>query len=101
MRLQHTRALKESIDVLGAASFSSDCILLASLMMWSGGLAQNTRQFLGSVKPGSMLGFSSLSRKGSIRTSLKSDDRNFSFCCPFLVTRCVEYSDCISACMIS
>lgn len=65
--------------------------------MCSGGLAQNTRQFLGSLKPGSMLGFSSLSRKGSMRTSLNSDDRNFSFCWPFLFTRCVEYSDCISA----
>lgn len=70
----------ESIDILGAASLRRDCILLASLMMCSGGLAQNTRQFLGSVKPGSMLGFSSLSRKGSMRTSLKSVDKNLSFC---------------------
>lgn len=67
-------------DVLGAAFFSRDCKWLASSMMCSGGLAQKTRQFLGSVNPGSMPGFSSLSRKGSMRTSLNSGDRNLSLC---------------------
>lgn len=66
--------------------------------MCSGGLAQKTMQFLGSVKPGSMLGSSSLKRNGSMRTSLKSEDRNLSLCWPFRAKRCVEYSDWIWAC---
>lgn len=67
-------------DILGAAFFSNACRCEANLITWSGGLAQKTKQFLGSMKPGSRLRSSSRSRKGSMRTSLKSDEVNFSLC---------------------
>lgn len=70
---------------------------MANFTTWSGGLAQNTRQFRGSVKPGSISRRSSLSRNGSITNSLKSGDKNLAACCEFLFSRWTEYNDCISA----
>ncbi len=70
-------------------------------MMWSGGRAQMTKQNLGSAKLGSISGFSSLSKMGSIINSLNSAERNLSLCCAFLATRWAEYSARISACKTS
>lgn len=62
-------------------------------MIWFGGLAQKTKQFRESSKPGSMSGFSRRSRIGSMINSLNSDAKNLSRCWAFLAVRCVVYKD--------
>lgn len=92
------RSIGKICHSLGEAFCSIACKWAASRITWFGGRAQKTRQYLGSAKPGSArAGLSIRRRNGSIMTSLNSDDRNFSFCCKFLVTLCVEYRVWISA----
>lgn len=80
-RRERRDTFKKETHLLGATTFNLRWISAISVLSFCGGRAQNTRQCLGSSKPGSMAGSSRRFKIVSMVTPANSGDNSFSFCC--------------------
>ena len=81
-------------NLLGTTFKSSFCTRSTNSLTFLGGLAQNTKQYLGSTKSGSC---SILYSTGSMLIPSNPGSSSFSFCWALRVVRCVLYRSWILA----